>query len=254
MHKSKVLHQAMMQSSRSADAKSLPFFCVHEILLERSFDRETPAVFGRIFSSVLMMMASPISAAHSPLPSSTGAPLLRVANGTLDHVFSIPFTGNPVVVSMINGLESPTFARTSDGGGIKIVLDDAGLFPSKVTAVDVIKNAGVDASQVIDPLRPPSTMPHRPGYRLVSTFRVPGRNSYLAAWRKLRSDESSLTFETESGQAGKPTLVATSSSPILGAAVQLSVHSPDLTIAVWSKGSAAGDVVVGTYRWTDRGR
>ncbi len=211
-------------------------------------------MFGRIFGSVLMMMASPIGAVQPPSPSSTGAPLLKVATGKLDQLFSIPFTGNPTAVSMISGLESPTFARTSDGGGIKIVLDDGVPFPSKVIAVDVTQNTGVDASQVIDPLRPLSIMPRRPGYRLVSTFRVPGRTSYVAVWRKLRSDESSLTFGAESSQAGKPTLVATSISPILGAAVQTSVHSPDLAIAVWSKGRVAGDVAVGMYRWTDHNR
>lgn len=207
-------------------------------------------MLGRIIAPALMMMASLPDEAPLPPPSMSDATPLRAANGKLDHVFSIPFKGDPVVVSKINGLESLTLARTSGGGAIKIALDRGVPFPSKVTSVEVIDNAGVDASLVVDPLQPPSTMPTRPGHRLVSTFRVPGRNSYLAAWRNVRSGESSLTVWDEGSPASKPTLVATSSSPILGAAVQLSHNDPALTIVVWTKTRTAGDVVVSMYSWT----
>lgn len=180
---------------------------------------------------------------HSPAP-------VRSANGKLEHMFSIPFVAAPSILPKINGLESLTVARTSTGGAIKIVLDHGVPYPTKAISVEVIEDAGVDASRVIDPLRPPSAMPPLSGHRLISTFRVPGRNSYLAAWRNVRSGESSLTVWDESTRAGQPMLIATSSSRILGAAVQLSPHNlPELTIVVWTTGRTAGDVVAGMYRW-----
>jgi hypothetical protein len=184
----------------------------------------------------------------SPIPTP-----LRAESGKLEHVFSIAFEADPVILSKIIGLESLTFARTSADRAIKIVLDHAVPYPTKVISVEVVKSAGVDASRVVDPLRPPSAMPSRSGHRLISTFRVPGRNSYLAAWRDVRSGESSLTVWDEDNQAGQPILVARSSSRILGAAVQPSMHGiPELTILVWTKGRTAGDVVAGMYGWTGR--
>lgn len=67
----------------------------------------------------------------------------------------------------------------------------------------------------------------------------------------MRSGKSSLTVWDEGNGASKSTLVATSSSPILGATMQLSHHNPGLTIVVWTRGRTAGDVVIGVYHWED---
>jgi hypothetical protein len=179
---------------------------------------------------------------------------LRAASGKLEHVFSIPFKADPAILSKINRLESLTVARTSADGAVEIKLDHGVPHPTKALSVAVLQNVDVDASQVVDPLRPPSAMPPRPGHRLISTFRVPGGNSYLAAWRDARSGESSLTVWNEKNRAAQPLLVATSSSRILGAAVQFTTHGiPEFTIVVWTRGRTAGDVVAGMYGWTRPG-
>lgn len=212
-------------------------------------------------STVLMMCSAVLMCESAPGSStiivgskrSTTSPIpapLRSASGELKHVFSITFKLDPIALSKISGLESLTFARTSAGSGINITLDYGVPHPTKVISMEVIEGVGVDASQVIDPLRPPSAMPSRPGHRLISTFRVPGRKSYLAAWLDVRSGESSLTLWDEDNQVDHSVLIASSSSQILGVAAQPSIHGiPELTIMVWTRGRAAGDVIAGMYGW-----
>jgi hypothetical protein len=186
-------------------------------------------------------------------PTSSHPTPLRPASGKLKHVFSIPFKADPMILSMISGIDSLTSARTSTDKAINIVLDHGVPYPTKAISVEITKGAGVDASRMVDPLRPPSAMPSRPGHQLLSTFKLPGRNSYLAAWLDVLSGESSLTVWDEDNQAGQPILVATSSRRILGTAVQPSMHGiPELTIVVWTRGRTAGDVVAGMYGWTGR--
>lgn len=198
--------------------------------------------------------AAPVTDKLKGSPTSPIPTPLRAASGKLEHVFSVPFEADPVILSKIAGIESLTFARIAGDRAIKIVLDHGVPHPTKAISVEVIKGAGVDATLVADPLRPPSAMPSRSGHRLISTFRVPGRNSYLGSWRDVRSGESSLTIWDEDNQAGQPRLLATSSSRILGAAVQPSMHGiPELTIVIWTRGRTPRDVVAGMYGWTGRG-
>jgi hypothetical protein len=179
---------------------------------------------------------------------------LRAASGKLEHVFSIKFGADPVTLAKVKGLVSLTLAQVSDGQAIKIVLDDGVPYPTRAISVRVVTAAGVDADRLVDPLRRPSAMPSPAGQRLISTFRVPGRNSYIAAWHDMRSGKSSLTFWDEDKKVGELIPVATTSSRILGAAVQPSMHaSPKITIVVWTRGSGAGDVVAGMYGWTGPG-
>jgi len=205
------------------------------------------------FVALMCVSASRAATINDGLKRSPTLPVLiplRSAAGKLEHVFSVPFEADPVTLSKISGLESLTFARTSADGGINIVLDHGVPHPTKVISVEIVKDVGANADQMLDPFQPPAGMPSRSGHRLISTFRVPGKNSYLATWLDVRSGEGGLTVWDEDNQAGQLILVAMSSSRILGAAVQFSMHGiPDLAIDVWTKGRTECDVIVGMYRW-----
>lgn len=205
-------------------------------------------MLGRIRALGLIVMFSVTAGATPPRPSMPAATPLQAASGTLHHSTSISFNIDPLLVAKISGIESFTLARTSDGGAVRIVLDSGAPYPN-LASVEILEHAPLDAGRIYDPHLPPSEMPPRAGYQRVSTFRLPGRNSYLAAWREALSGKNSLTIWDKDNRASEFAIVATSSSTILGVASQMSHHDPATTIVVWTAGRSAGDVVASMYRW-----
>jgi hypothetical protein len=183
-------------------------------------------------------------------------PALQQVDGTLRHLFSVPFTADRSIVAGITGLVTAQVARTATGGEIEIAFPRGVPYPQGAGAVTVLAAPKPDRGMIFDHLAPPPDMPEREGQAIVSSYRIAGRpTQYLMVWRDGNAGEHSITlFDTSHPQAPGP-VIARSRAPILGVAHQPSAWAADYNVVVWTmarEGDRPGgqrQVMVESYTW-----
>lgn len=223
----------------------------------RSFSRSLAAVVALAPLSILgaSLLACTDAGAGRASPRQSAAGVVQTAlqqvDGTLEHVSSIPFETDPAILATVTGLEKPTVARTSTGGAIELTFVPGTPHAKEVASVVLKRVAKPDPTLIFDPLAPPAEIPSRPGFQVITTYRIAGQPSrYLVGWRNAATKEESITiFDGKSPQAVQP-VVARSSARILGIAVQPVFHAANAqNVIVWTTTGKAGGATVGFYRW-----